>query len=144
MDPLLTDEQLLLLGVASDALANVPETARDAARSSASAIAASYVAKRYRLPLVSWDDDIRQAAAWIAQRLLLGRRGFNPSAGNDQAIRQGFDDAIAWLEKVALGEVEPVNIVDSTPSVHEASPLLSSSPDDGPLWPVYGSRRGCR
>lgn len=141
--PLISDAELLSLGIASNALGSIPSADRDVAREAASGFVLSYYQKRFCLPLVSWEFDTKLATAQIARWLLIARRGYDPSKGNDQAILDGYDKAVAWLDKVRTGAVEPVGIVDSTPEVHEAAPLVSTS-TDGPLWGVYGSRRGCQ
>jgi phage gp36-like protein len=141
--PLITDAELLSLGIAANALGSIPSGDRDAAREAASGLVLSYYQKRFCLPLISWEADTKLATAQIARYLLIAKRGYDPSRGNDQSILDGYNAATAWLDKVRSGGVEPVGIVDSTPEVHEAAPLVSTS-GDGPLWPVYGSRRGCR
>lgn len=137
---LITDAELLASGVALNALAAVPSTSRDSARSAASSFVLSHFRKRFALPLVSWSDDVKRAAAHIAAFDLLVLRGFSPQAGNDIAIRARYDDAVQWCRDVAKGIAEPEAIVDATPSAEECAPLVSTTGDE-PQWPVYGRRR---
>lgn len=136
--PLITDSELLSMGVASNALASIPSTVRDAARATASSFALSYLRKRFTLPLTSVSDDVKRAVAHCATYDLLSRKGFNPLLAGDAVIRDRYTDAVAWLRAVASGTVEPESITDSTPAVSEAGPLVSSEPG---VWRVYGSRR---
>jgi phage gp36-like protein len=143
---LITDAQLLAMGLAVDALTGIDVGTRDIARAAASDHVLSYVAKRYTLPLIEWSDDLRRATAHVASWDLLSTRGYAPIAGGDEAIKDRYDAAIRWLERVADGRVEPVGVVDSTPTIAEAGPLVST--DGEPLWPAYGRgawgrRDGC-
>lgn len=135
---LITDVELLALGIAVDALTGIPLATRDLARRSASGLALSRVKKRHGLPLVEWGDDLRRAVAHIAAYDLLSARGFNPNTGSDIAVRDRYLEALKWLTQVAKGEAELVDLVDTTPTVNERGPLVSTS-DDGPLWGNYGS-----
>lgn len=123
------------MGIASNALGAIPSGTRDIARATASSLVLSYMRKRFRLPLVSWSDDIKRATAHCARYDLICQRGFNPTAGGDIAIRDSYLDAIKWLEQLAKGNVEPEAVVDSTPDAEEAAPLVASEPSK---WGFYG------
>lgn len=123
---LITDAELLALGIASISLASVSEGDRDQARASASSVVLSYLQKRYGLPLVSWSVDVKRAVATVAAFDLLARRGYNPTAGVDVMVQQRYDYAVQWLRDVARGIVEPESVVDSTPAEHEATPLIAT------------------
>lgn len=141
MATLITDAELLAMGIASTALASITSGTRDQARAAASDLALSYVAKRYKLPLVSWGNDLRRAVAHIAAYDLLCARGFNPAAGSDDSIKQRHDTAVSWLRDVSRGIAELVDCVDSTPTLEEQGPLTSTS-DGGSQWGDYGSDTG--
>lgn len=143
MAELITDAELLDMGLALNALAGIPEAKRDTSRVSASSFVLGHLRKRFKLPLVSWSDDVKRATAHIAAYDLLVLRGFSPQAGSDVSIRDRYLAAVQWCRDVAKGDVEPEAVVDSSPDIEEASPLMASEPAQ---WPVYGSRRngnGC-
>lgn len=98
----------------------------------ASAMADSYLGKRFALPLTAWGDDLRGAVCRIATYTLLSRRGFDATNTADQLVVKGNDDAIAWLRDVAKGLAEPVGVVDSTPENVEAAPLFDG--DEAAGW----------
>ena len=100
-----TPDDLTRLGVAAAALSDVPVPDQEAALDAASRLADSYLARRYRLPLVSWGDDLKRAVALIAAYDLIAVRGFAPE-GADEHLRLRYEDAIRWLEQVAKGEAE--------------------------------------
>lgn len=131
---LITDAELLGMAMGSEALSGIDVAVRDQARSSASAVTLSYVKKRYTLPLIQWGDDLRQAAAKIAAWDLLSRRGFNPGSRSDVQIHARYMTAIKWLEDVRGGDVEPIDIIDSTPSVSEAGPLVATEDTKWKTW----------
>jgi phage gp36-like protein len=134
---LITDAELLAMGIASNALSGIALATRDQSRRSASGVALSHLKKRYGLPLISWGDDIRRAVAHIAAYDLLVVRGFNPLAGSDVAVRDRYLEAVQWLRDVAKGLVEPIDIEDSTAAAEEHGPLVSTS-EGGPRWGNYG------
>lgn len=135
--PLISDAELLAMGIASDALAQIPSGVRDTARATATALAISYLRKRFMPPYSSVSDDVKRAIAHIATFDLLARRGYSAQLGADGTILARYDSAIQWLRDAARGIVEPESIVDSTPTVEEASPLISTS-GSAPLWGSYG------
>lgn len=100
----------------------------------ASGEADSYIRKRYRLPLISWGQDLRSAVRRMARYYALGERGFDPTKPADQAIVGQYRDAIAWLKQVGTGEAELVDVVDSSPSTQEAAPLHDGEAPRRWLW----------
>lgn len=72
----------------------------------------SYLAGRYTLPLVLWDDVLTKHVAKIAGFEIMSRRGFQPS-GFDELIVKGRDDAIMWLKGVAANKIYPPGLTDS-------------------------------
>lgn len=133
---LITDAELLAMGLPGDALSAVDASVRDQHRQTASDFALSHIKKRHKLPLISWGNDIKQAVAHIAARSLMGTRGFDPASRSGEEIIARSDTAIAWLRDVAKGIVEPVDIVDSTPDLDEESPLVVSDTAAGWSWPT--------
>ncbi len=104
----------------------------------ASSIAASYMKKRFSFPLVQWGEDLRKVVCDIATYFLMTSRGFAPNAGLDNVIIQNYRDAtgeqgkLGWLNLVALGRVEPDDIIDASSDLEEAAPLVDS--DEARDW----------
>lgn len=100
----------------------------------ASGFADGFIGKRHKLPLISWGDDLRGNTADLAHYRTMKDRGFDPANPGDALIVESKKDAIAWLKMVASGEVELQDVVDSSATEHEASPLVES--DDVLNWQV--------
>jgi phage gp36-like protein len=113
----------------------------------ASRIAAGYVGKRKVLPLLTWGEDLKAAVCEIAAFDLMSKRGFPPTAGADQVLRERRDDAVSWLVNVSKGLVELVDCLDSsvTPEVDQASPLMAGDPIVSFNYQTRGNRSssGC-
>lgn len=113
---------LARLGVGAAATAGIAAADIATSLDSASDLADSYLGARYTLPLVAWGDELRRAVCLIAAYdVISGNRGYNPEAGNDVNLRLRYQDAIAWLEKVAAGTLVPVAVIDSSASANEGS-----------------------
>ncbi len=126
------DTELFALGLPSAALADVSSETITAALVAASGDADGYLAKRYKLPLVEWGDDLTRRVAALAAFDLLTTRGSRPGDGLD-LITKRADDATLWLRDVSRGIIEPQGIVDSTPTLDEQHPIMSSA---DPLFKV--------
>lgn len=92
--------------------------------------ALSYLGAHFEMPLKSWGYALRLHTANMAAYHALKRRGFNPDA--DPSIRQGYDDAIAWLKGAAGSDP---SIVDTTPETGAVSVFIVSDPPRG--WQRY-------
>ncbi len=108
-----TAAQLKSLGVASAALTSVSAPDQIAALQAASDLADSYLRSRFTLPLATWGDDLRRAVVAIATYDLMSHRGYNPEAAGDTTIRDRYQDAIRWLEKIAANLLTP-SVTDSS------------------------------
>jgi hypothetical protein len=112
--PLITDEELLALGVAETALNKILEATRDIQREAASDYVRSKLAPRYSvfndntLSSVKVSYDVKLAVAAVAAYHLLGRRGFNPSKGSEAQIKARYDVAEEWLEDMRTAKAELV------------------------------------
>lgn len=120
------------------ALAGINDTDQATALTWASGVAASYLRKRYALPLVSWGEELKQKVGELAQWFLLTRRGFKPNSGSDEVARLRYEDAISWFKDVSRGLVE-IDCVDQTPTVDEAGSLAASEPRSN--WSITTGRR---
>lgn len=101
------------------------------ALASASGEANGYLNARYTLPLTAWGDDLRQHVVNIAAYRLLVKRGWSPVAPEDDTVRTGYTDALAWLAKVKDERISPPDIVDSTPDEYDAGGFVVSRPKRG-------------
>lgn len=101
---------------------------------SASDEAAGYLASAYELPLTSWDSATRKHVARMATYELMSSRGYKADSGKDDQIRQGYDDALKWFNRIASGGLRPVGIVDTVPEINEAEVWVYSSSSRG--WNV--------
>jgi len=104
---------------------------KDTALVAASGEADGYLNARYTLPLTAWGADLRQHVVSIAAYRLLVRRGWSPVAPEDDTVRQGYTDALAWLAKVKDEKISPPDIVDSTPDTYDAGGFVVSRPKRG-------------
>jgi len=103
-----TLEDLSRLGVSAGALRNLSEGDMLTVIGSTSSLIDSYLkAGHYTLPLLSWGEDISEAAAAIAVWRLMKTRGYNPNDAAHEAIRLDFEDKISWLKMVASNSVIP-------------------------------------
>lgn len=110
----LTTAELASIGIPSACLSGVSAPDQQAAIDAATATADGYIGTQYDVPLVSWGHDLRWCVARLAAYILITRRGYNPEA--NQAFRQGYDDAIAWLTDVSRGRVMLAATVAGVPT----------------------------
>jgi len=117
---------LATLSLAAAALAGIAVDKQAEAVLAATDEAASYLAKGREMPILSWSRALRlhssNMAVWHAMRA----RGFDPE--RDKAIRQGYEDALAWLKGAAL--TDP-GIIDSDTTTSASSAYCVSRPERG-------------
>ena len=64
-------------------------------------------------------------------------RGFDPTSSTDATIRVRYEDALAYLDKVAAKKIQPIhtndegNSDDATPDVEEGGSIVVSDADRG-------------
>lgn len=119
------------LGVAALASENFSDDDKDRFLASATTEADGYLNARYTLPLTAWGDDLRQHVVNIAAYRMLMRRGWSPVSPEDETVRTGFTDAIAWLQRVKDERISPPDIIDSTPDEYDAGGFVVSKPKRG-------------
>jgi phage gp36-like protein len=122
-----TTDDLKTFGLPAGALDGSPIDVQKAL-DAASAFADSYLGARYTLPITTTDPALTIAVCGIAAWMLMSRRGFNPDNGSDPVIRQGYEDARAWLTRVANGQAV-VQVVQAQPE--SLQPDLSSNTPRG-------------
>lgn len=115
-----------LPGAVVDAVeAAIPGSVAGALEAS-SRVVDSYLAKKHKIPLVTYGIEVTLATCRLAAYDLLVAYGFNPE-GADEQVRARRDDAIQWLRDVSNGRAE-ITTEDETPETSEGSPILVSDP----------------
>lgn len=107
---------------------NLPATTIDAAvvaaaLADADALADSYLAKRYRLPLDPVPDVLTRTTADIARYHLHGRR-----TDKDDPVTRAYSQALAWLKDVSKGLVQ-LDAAGSAPDQSGGGQVQVSAPD---------------
>lgn len=110
-------EHIELFGI-PQAFASLPAEKKNAALDRASRDADGLIGNAYKLPLVSWDDDLRGWVVDIACWYLLSNRNFDPM-GNDAEFRLRYEDAMKALLRISTGNARLLNAVDSSPTTYE-------------------------
>lgn len=91
-----------------------------------------YLIRKFKLPLVSWEDDVRGAVTDLAAYQLIRVRGFNPDTG-DATIVDAYKEAVKWANSIPLGTTPLV--VDSsggtTPGVNNLTPTVTTATQRG-------------
>lgn len=108
----LTEAELVQL-TCDDDTATINAATVSSALEEASGVVDSYCRGRYQTPLQA-DDDVKGKTLDIALWLLFRRRR---NAKNGEIIRQGYEDAIAFLKDVAAGKAtldQPIGDVAQT------------------------------
>ena len=130
-----TTTDLARLGVSAGALANVSTLDQEAALLSASRKADGYFAARLQTPLQAWSEDVREVVAVVAAYALMSVRGFNPTAGGNQTLRDRYLVAIRWLEQVAKGQITPTGTdAGGAPSTSAVVRVASATPRGWGDW----------
>lgn len=117
-----TQTDLTNVGVPAQAITPLTQAQINAALDNASTFADSFFRARWgtnAVPLQAWDSAVTEAVAKIAAFRLLKVRGYSPGSGADRQFREGYDDAVAWLEKVQRQQAHPLVTLASnaTPTV---------------------------
>jgi phage gp36-like protein len=116
-------------GIRPSALpSSITRADKQAAINAASDRANGYLGARFRMPIIDWGDDLRQAVCAIAAfELVSAQVGFNPEAGHNLVLINRKDDALRWLEQVARGHITPL-IIDTSPPAASISRVTSNRP----------------
>jgi hypothetical protein len=122
------------------ALTGVSQQQQLAACIDASAEVDGYLNGRYNLPLVGWDGTIRRHTAYIAVYILISARGYNPSAGADEQIRENYYKSVGDPRYPGTGYFPGIQRQMIHPTVQESlsqigsvvqMPQVSTSPQRG-------------
>lgn len=89
-----------------------------------------YLRRRYTLPLTAWDIAVREAAAAKTSLVIMQVRGYAPETGSNETIKDRFDEAARWAERVAQGWITP-SVTDSSEEDPAVDVAVSSRPRRG-------------
>lgn len=122
------------LGLPLLALADVAAEQQQAALDAGSSLIDSYCAAVYTVPLSPVPYVVREANAVLAAWSILCTVGFDPERGADRAVRQRYEDVLAWLRQVRDGEavLPGVPLAAATEAGGVKRPLVYS--DDPMGW----------
>lgn len=136
-----TRAELGLYGLPAAALSGVANATQDGFLQGASGIVDSYLTSRFDVPLTTWGIDMVMATASIAAYLLVKQHGFNMNSEDGKNIRQGYEDAVAWLRDVASGKATPsgASNIDSTTTPVTAERVYAVAPATGSIDARSGS-----
>ena len=97
-----------LAGYASGVVQSMLLAKRETALESASRLADNYLRGRYTLPLAApYDEGLVRAVCSVAIWDLMRQKGYNPEPGANDAFRDGYKDALAWLLGVQNRIIHP-------------------------------------
>jgi phage gp36-like protein len=115
------------LGINAEAFSDYDAEQKDKWLCSATDDADGYLeGGKFKLPLKSWGDDIRQHVVNLAVFKGMKKRGFNPAKDSpDALVVDGKDESIRWFEKARDEKVMPRGI-DATPDTYEGGAYVVS------------------
>ena len=87
--------------------------------------------RRYTFPLVSWSTEVTQHCAAIAAFTALTTRGTSLEGQDWDVLKDLRDAARAWAKDVGAKKNDPPGIVDSTPTIDEAGPIMYTNTKRG-------------
>lgn len=122
---------LYAYGIPAAALGDVSVTDQQAQLDAASTLADGFLRNKFTLPIITPSADLVMAVAQIAAWNLLRRRGFNPDDPGGQATRLGYQDAMAWLKRVADGTTTPALVDSSAASGSGGGPFVVQARSSG-------------
>jgi hypothetical protein len=115
-----------LLGLRPESIESVPLATRDEMRGYGQDIVLSFLGKRAKRPVLSWDKALERAAVVKAFEAAILYRGARPNGQDATIIQSAVKDVDAWLLLVAKGDREPY-FTDSSPARDEMGPLAGST-----------------
>lgn len=120
---------LIALAVSASVLESIDDATINGHLDAASSKADSYIRSRYKPPLATWGDDLRQAVCSIAAYSLIASKGTAPDDQSMAIIADRHNSAIKWLVDVSAGRAT-LNVVDTAPAVTQG-PRVHSKPKRG-------------
>lgn len=117
--PYISDEELFAMGgMPAHVLEGYAQAKRVEAATLASDVADGYARPRFKPPFTSPGGDWKMRVAFVAIYFLASQLGASPE-GADSYIRDNYQDAIRWFERVQEGKAVPSNTDDQTPGVSD-------------------------
>ena len=116
------------VGLPPGALANVSAASQQEALQNASSMMDDHFQSQYTLPFLTISYSLTQYCCLIAAYLIMQGKGFNPSDASDQSVRQGYLDAMAWLDGVARRRIHPAVTDSATPANIAPGPRVYAAP----------------
>ncbi len=103
---------LASFGVNAVALVNVSVPDQQASCDAANDDADSYMRGRFPVDTaaISWGSDLRLHSARMAAEIVMSKRGYRPTAGADEVIRENAEHARVWFRGIQTQSVHP-NVV---------------------------------
>jgi phage gp36-like protein len=98
-----TEADLAKYAVNEDALRGVDPSQIEAALEGASRTADDYLYSQYVLPLTTISTSLTMNVARMAAYNLFNTVGYNPSAGQDELLKNNNAEALKWLVRVSQG-----------------------------------------
>jgi phage gp36-like protein len=90
-------------------------------------------AANYPVPIPAADvgHDVKRAECAVGAWSIVSVRGWDPNSESDKALRQAYEDALAWLTQVAKGIVKPFpsSTTDAVPESEELGSYAMDSDD---------------
>ena len=131
-----TTADLANLGVANEALADIPDEKQQAVIAARSRFADGYLSVRYTIPaggFVAFTGDLTWAVAQLSCYDLVSNLGYTTDKGNQDNLRKRHDDAIKWLELVRDGDLGLGGITagDGGGDVVAGAPVVASDHQRG-------------
>lgn len=123
-----TSDQIQTLGITPADYARFEELAPGsvlAALQASSSEADSYLSGQFVTPIQTWDMALVRAVCWMAAKYLFDQLGYNPGAPADESIEKRYEQAIAWLSKIADKKISP-SYVDSSGTTEPAGVYVVS------------------
>ena len=128
--PYATQADLTNVGMPAAALGSLTTAQINATLQAASDYADTFFRARWgagSVPLQQWDTAVTHAVAKIASLWLVRVRGYDPRSTADQRFQQGYDEAVAWLDKVQRQQAHPLVTLKANSVAIQQPTLLSTS-----------------
>jgi len=121
-------ELAVMGGLPTPVLAQFPIADQDAILTLVSGMVDEMIGPQYGAPLSVVPVRLKFHIGRIAAYLLMGTRGFDPERGSDKLIKEGYVEAMAYLDSVRTGGTTLEGAEDATPGVDEGAPYVYSEP----------------
>lgn len=141
-----TPADIATMGINPGAIEDVQLETKLAKIRAVSSLMDGYFKAQFILPLIAFEDDVRECCAVLSGAGLLETRGYGPS--QDESVGIAVDRKMSWLKDISRRFVTP-NVTDSSPGAvagqPSAGPRMQSAPSQGFTQnrPTSGVFPGC-